>query len=583
MKKIILFFLMIFLSIPGLFVLKAQAAQLEVSITASDGSDGETLLDDDYRSTEHFEGGTELTINAPEPIKSVYIKWDSIPSAWTMLDGGTQISCGENGFLHEFVSLSGTSTSATIRIPSGGADVADIFVFSDGELPDFVQQWQASWDKADILFISTHSDDEVLFFGGMIPIYTNQNRARVQVAYFSDFFLSESYRNHELLDGIWTMGVDHYPQLGRFYDEYSESLEEAEGQFDHEESLAYIVETIRRFQPQVVVTHDVNGEYGHGGHMYVSKLVREAVDGVAADAARYPESAGSYGAWDVPKTYLHLYPENTIETGTRVPLEDFGGRTALEVAKEAYLRHGSQQWMWFYVDDGYDEAGNPNDYKFSCARYGLYRTTVGPDTGSNDVLENITTYDTQEKGSGTDPGTKPDSSSDKEEKKETGGHTWLILIIIILVLLAVFIIVLLLVKKRQRQREEMERRARARRRAMQAERRRNSEIPADREAAYRSRSERSSSGRSRSAGSTGRPEPAGRGGYRREIERTGNRGEYERTSYRGEYERGTEQRSRNERNSYYRNIGEKNGYNRGQGERSQRGRTTGNRRPGNGR
>lgn len=582
MKKIILFVLLILLSIPGLFVLKTQAAQLDVSITSSDGSDGGTLLDDDYRSTEHFEGGTELTINAPEPIKSVYIKWDSTPSAWTMLDGGTQISCGENGFLHEFVSLSGTSTTATIRIPSGGADIADVFVFSDGELPDFVQQWEAPWDKADILFISTHSDDEVLFFGGMIPIYTNQHKARVQVAYFSDFFLSESYRNHELLDGIWTMGVDHYPQLGRFYDEYSESLEEAEEQFDHEECLDYIVETIRRFQPQVVVTHDVNGEYGHGGHMYVSKLVREAVDGVAADASRYPESASSYGVWDVPKTYLHLYPENTIETGTRVPLEDFGGRTALEVAKDAYLRHGSQQWMWFYVDDGYDEAGNPNDYKYSCAKYGLYRTTVGPDTGSNDVLENITTYDAQEQSSKADQGKKTDSSPGKEEKKE-GGRTWLILIVIVLILIAAFIIVLLLVKKRQRKREEMERRARARRRAMQAERRRNSEIPSNREAAYRSRSERSSSGRSRSAGGSGNPEPAGRADYRRESERTGYRRDGERADSRRDSERTAAQRSRNNRNSYYRNIEEKNGYYRSQSERSQRGRSGEDRRPGNGR
>ena len=37
-----------------------------------------------------------------------------------------------------------------------------------------------------------------------------------------------------------------------------------------------------------------------------------------------------------------------------------------------------------------------DDYEYSCADFGLYRTTVGNDTG-NDMLENITTYEEQEK------------------------------------------------------------------------------------------------------------------------------------------------------------------------------------------
>ena len=42
----------------------------------------------------------------------------------------------------------------------------------------------------------------------------------------------------------------------------------------------------------------------------------------------------------------------------------------------------SQQWCWFYVSD---------DYEYSIADFGLYRTTVGPDTG-NDMMENLTSY-----------------------------------------------------------------------------------------------------------------------------------------------------------------------------------------------
>lgn len=438
------------------FSLRTQAAQLGVTIESTDGSACEALLDSDYRSIEDFTAGTMLTLHTEEPIDSLYIKWDSIPNAWTLSEGGTDSAHGQNGFLHEFIKLSGTSNSATITIPDGGAVLADVFAFSAGELPDFVQQWEPSWDKADILLISTHADDEVIFFGGVIPNYTNDNKARVQVAYFSDFFLTETYRNHELLDGLWAMGVNHYPQLGRFMDNYSESIEEAEAQFAEEDTLGYIVETIRRFKPLVLVSHDVNGEYGHGAHQLVSKRVREAVE-ITADASQYPESAAAYGTWDVPKTYLHLYPEKQVELKTRAPLTHFGGKTAITVAKEAYLKHQSQQWMDFIVDDGYDEAGNPNDYQYSNAIYGLYRTTVGDDFGDNELLDNLTTYDgvnyTKE---------EPETGEAPEpEKKETSGGSTLLIVLCCVVVLALLVVINILVSAaRRKQRRRYRRRRR---------------------------------------------------------------------------------------------------------------------------
>lgn len=71
----------------------------------------------------------------------------------------------------------------------------------------------------------------------------------------------------------------------------------------------------------------------------------------------------------------------------RLPLSRMGNRTSIEVQTAAYKKHVSQQWCWFYVSD---------DYEYSCADFGLYRTTVGNDTG-NDMLENITTYEEQER------------------------------------------------------------------------------------------------------------------------------------------------------------------------------------------
>lgn len=101
----------------------------------------------------------------------------------------------------------------------------------------------------------------------------------------------------------------------------------------------------------------------------------------AADAAQSPESAAEYGVWDTPKLYIHLYEENTLYLDwENLKLSAFGGRTALEMAREGYRCHLSQQhWSFAVRTDGYGD----------CRCFGLYRSTVGADVQKNDLFENI--------------------------------------------------------------------------------------------------------------------------------------------------------------------------------------------------
>ena len=384
------------LAFAGLHLEKTRADQLTPYFSSTDGSGCSDISDGDYFTTEYFDPGTEITLSSDSPMDSLYIVWENIPGEWTLKTGGGSYTYGKEGYLHEYVKLPEAALSVTISVERERLTIADVYAFSQGSLPDFVQTWEEPYEEADILLISTHADDEVLFFGGIIPNMVDQGDLRIQVAYFSDLFQTEPYRNHEILNGLWHMGVDHYPQLGEFYDYYSESYAEAVDQFNYDDSLEYIVRTIRRFKPQVLIGQDPeNGEYGHGGHMWCARIIEDAVE-VSADPEVCPESAALYGVWNVPKTYFHLYPENTIELNARIPLASFGGKTELEVAKEAYLEHQSQQWCWFYVSDGYDEEGNPDGYEYSCTRYGLYRSLVGMDTGS-DLMENLVSYNEQER------------------------------------------------------------------------------------------------------------------------------------------------------------------------------------------
>lgn len=433
MKKLIISFAIAFIGCIGLFAVKTYARQLDIEINASDGSEGWYLKDESISTTEHFDGGATITLSSGELMDSVYIKWDVAPGTYKIDVGGAKIECGTNNYLHEYIKLPQKASQVTIIAPDKGVEIADIYAFSEGELPSFVQQWQPSWEKADVLVLSAHADDDVLFFGPLIEIYGAEKHARVQVAYFTNMAYTENYRCHELLEGLWAMGVRNYPFTMSILDAYSETVDEAIANLNmsEEEALAEVVSAVRRFKPQVLVLHDVNGEYGHGQHMLSCEFGKRALD-ICPDASQFADSATQFGTWDVPKCYIHLYAENQINLDTRAPLSSFGGMSALDAAKEAYLKHESQQYAWFYVDD---------EYEYSCARFGLFRTLVGADT-KNDILENIVPYDQQVVEPET---TVPEEPENKEPEKKS--NSLVIILIIIAVIIVIVVVVFLLYKK----------------------------------------------------------------------------------------------------------------------------------------
>ncbi|MBQ2312187.1 MAG: PIG-L family deacetylase, partial [Firmicutes bacterium] len=215
---------------------------------------------------------------------------------------------------------------------------------------------------------------------------------KIEVVHLMGYFNKTTVREHERMNGLWALGVKQYPQTGRFdaaHEGYRLYSGEWKGFFAITE---YVTEMIRRFKPQIVITQDLNGEYGHIRHQRLAHAVADAV-GKSMDPTFCPNSAAEYGVWDVQKTYLHLYGENKIVLDLRKPLECVGGKTALQAAKDAYKKHVSQQSGWFYVTDDPDD---PRSSEINAAYFGLYRTTVGPDSG-NDMTEHIVSYAQQER------------------------------------------------------------------------------------------------------------------------------------------------------------------------------------------
>ncbi len=347
-------------------------------------------------------GNASFTAENSGGIGSIYIQFQEEYGPYTVTnnDTGTTCTVGEGYFLHDFLDMEklfGTvPTSVTVEFSNGSVYINEVSMYGPGEVPDSVQQWEMPAEgETDLILFSTHGDDEHLFFAGILPYYAAELGYQVQVIYLTDHTCDSPFRIHEMLNGLWAVGVTTYPVFGEYDDFRTKTIEEAYQKFEErgwpkEQMVGFVVEQIRRFQPLVVAAHDFAGEYGHGQHMVYADLVAEALE-ITMDESQYPESAEAYGTWDVQKAYFHLYKENPIVLDWDQPLEAFGGETAFEVSIwRGFQCHETQvkDFAWFYR--GCDNATEVA--KYNPCYYGLYRTTVGPDEEKNDFFEHIISH-----------------------------------------------------------------------------------------------------------------------------------------------------------------------------------------------
>lgn len=329
-----------------------------------------------------------IAITAPEgkPIAGLYVCFGNMPESWeiqTSDDGKDWFTAvpGDTRFLHAYVALPQPAQHVRLAVTSEkktALRINDLFVLSEGDLPDWVQVWQPTEEKADILFLSTHPDDELIFFGGAIPTYAVEQQRKVVVAYFTR---SNTTRSSELLNGLWHMGVRTYPVIGTFKDSYAKNLKAAYKSAGGKGKVnEWIVGLYRQYKPEVVVTQDTNGEYGHKQHMMIADAAQNCI-ALAANEDEFTASTIAYGTWQVKKLYLHLYPENQITFDWTVPLKSMNGATGIELAEEAYTLHKTQASSGMSVT----ETGTKYDNRV----FGLAFTTVGEDVRKDDFLEII--------------------------------------------------------------------------------------------------------------------------------------------------------------------------------------------------
>ncbi|KOG29684.1 N-acetyl-1-D-myo-inositol-2-amino-2-deoxy-alpha-D-glucopyranoside deacetylase [Streptomyces resistomycificus] len=156
-----------------------------------------------------------------------------------------------------------------------------------------------------LLLVHAHPDDESINNGATMARYAAEG-ARVTLVtctlgergevippglgHLTGAALGE-YRLRELTAAMGELGVRDFRQLGgagRYRDSGMMGIADNDDpdcfwQADVDEAAAHLVEVIREVRPQVLVTYDENGGYGHPDHIQTHRVALRAVE-LAAEA-----------------------------------------------------------------------------------------------------------------------------------------------------------------------------------------------------------------------------------------------------------------------------------------------------------
>ena len=185
-----------------------------------------------------------------------------------------------------------------------------------------------------LLTVHAHPDDESITMGGLLALCDDRGietglicctDGKLATIYDPEYAADEAavrprlkeIREQELRDAADILGVDEvhfleYGDSGMAGAETNE-LPDAFWKADIDPVVRRLVEHVRRFRPQVVVTYDGNGGYGHPDHIQTHRATLLAVE--AARTALWPELGER---WEVAKLYYTLFPRSSAVKATEM-------------------------------------------------------------------------------------------------------------------------------------------------------------------------------------------------------------------------------------------------------------------------
>ncbi|MBQ7455065.1 MAG: hypothetical protein IJS53_01370 [Clostridia bacterium] len=388
MKKLLLCLAaLLLLALPALAD-EAKDITADCAITVSGaGADLPKLTDGDYATywSSSHRGYIEIA-SAGEKICGLYVSWARFITDWTveaLVDGEWQTVCArveENDYYNQYIPL--TEGYDAVRLVCQAPDfdhvlnVSEVRVLGAGELPAWVQTWKTFEGKADIVLLVTDPGDEYLFFGGLIPACVAEGRELMLCVVVN----TDAVYKCQLLDGLWRCGLTNYPYIAYFKPNMASTRNQQYEIWSEIQFVRHVTRIVRMYKPDVLVTHATDGEGIDGGHKVCADAAIRALS--SAMDSQYDVGYGYalWGNWQLKKLYLHLYGDDPTVLDYDQPLDFYGGKTAREVAQEAYALQGFQRKRFPELT---------GEGVLDGSAFGLYFSSVGEDEAKNSLFEHL--------------------------------------------------------------------------------------------------------------------------------------------------------------------------------------------------
>jgi N-acetyl-1-D-myo-inositol-2-amino-2-deoxy-alpha-D-glucopyranoside deacetylase/mycothiol S-conjugate amidase len=193
-----------------------------------------------------------------------------------------------------------------------------------------------------LLAVHAHPDDECISTGGILARYAADGVRTVlvtctdgAVGEISDPALATpenlaEVRSHELDDSVRVLNIGRSVRLGYRDSGMAGTADNDDPrsflQSSFDEALARVVAVVREERPQIIVTYDERGGYGHPDHIRAHQVAVAAFH-AAGDAARFTDAGAPFSPSKlyyavVQRSAMRTFGERLRAAGVEVPFQE---------------------------------------------------------------------------------------------------------------------------------------------------------------------------------------------------------------------------------------------------------------------
>ena len=161
-----------------------------------------------------------------------------------------------------------------------------------------------------VLAVFAHPDDESLSAGGLLARTASEGG---RTAVVTTTWAADSHRAMELAEALRFLGAEPPRLLGYADSRVPESARSRPRFCDAplDEAVGGLVDHIRDFRPDIVVTHDAyGGVTGHPDHLHTHRVTVLAAQAAALEGM-YPDAGPP---WAAQSLYLATHPHSAMDT-----------------------------------------------------------------------------------------------------------------------------------------------------------------------------------------------------------------------------------------------------------------------------